>query len=132
MKAKSFLSLLCAVLILFSFAGCGGHASHYQAVACVHSNTGNTASLSFYEFKGTMVFKLKLKDKSEGDIKYTAELEEGNVTVSYEYNGIGSELFELSSGEKLDDRGGYIEKGTVYVIIKTDGKCKNGRFEFSV
>ena len=132
MMSKRICAVVCAAALFLCLAGCGGRASHYRAVGCVHTNTDSNAALSFFEFEGTMVYKLKLKDKSEGDIKYTAELESGNVTVSYEYVGTEAELFRLTSGEKLDSSGGYIEKGTVYIIIKTEGKCTNGSFKFSI
>ena len=42
------------------------------------------------------------------------------------------ELFSISSEEELDSHGGYVEAGTVYIIVETDGTCKNGEFRFSL
>ena len=85
--------------------------------------------MSFYSFDGRMVFKLK--SSGEGDLKYSAKLESGNATVYYDYYGVKTELFSLNGGEELDSHGGYIEAGTVYVIVETNGTCLNGAFRFS-
>jgi hypothetical protein len=86
--------------------------------------------MNFYSFKGRMVFKLK--SSGEGELKYTAKLESGNATVYYDFFGTKQELFSISSEEELDSHGGYVEAGTVYIIVETDGTCKNGEFRFSL
>ena len=128
---KKVLSLTASLMvILLLFTGCAKYNSSYNAIGFVHSNTPKSADMSFYSFDGTMVFKLK--SSGEGDLKYTANLESGAATVYYDYNGNKSELFTLSSGEELDSHGGYIESGTVYIIVETDGECKNGSLSFSI
>ena len=77
-----------------------------------------------------MVFKLK--SPGEGDLKYTASLESGNATIYYDYVGTKTELVSVSGGDELDDHGGYIEAGTVYVIVETDGKCQNGKIHIEI
>ncbi len=125
-----------AVLILLSFllvmfmTGCGEYASSYKAVGFVHSNSRSSANMTFYSLEGRMVFKLK--PSAEGDIKYTASLETGSATVYYDYAGVKSELFSISGGEDIEGAGGYIEAGTVYIIVETDGKCQNGAFRFDL
>ena len=32
----------------------------------------------------------------------------------------------------LDSHGGYVESGTVYIIVETDGVCQNGDFRFDL
>ena len=124
------LALVLALILLLS--GCAeGYASHYKALMCVHSNTGTAAELHFSEFTGTMAFKMKLK-AAEGAIRYTARLETGEATVYYDYMGEKTVLFTLRGGESVDSAGGYIEKGTVYVIVETNGTCKNGAFDFGI
>ncbi len=127
---KRTLLLAMPVLILVLLTGCGKYISSYKAVGFVHSNTTSSASMSFYSFDGSMVFKLK--STGEGDLKYTAELETGTATVYYDYNGSKSELFTINAGEEINSHGGYVESGTVYVIVETDGACLNGSFLFDV
>ena len=86
--------------------------------------------MSFYSFDGRMVFKMK--STGEGDLTYSAKLESGSATVYYDYYGTKTELFSVSAGEEISSHGGYVEAGTVYVIVETDGECKNGDFQFSL
>ena len=124
------LALLLALALCLS--GCaGGYASHNKSVMCVRSNTDTHADLRFAEFTGTEVFKLKLR-VNEGEIRYTARLETGEATVYYDYMGKKTVLFTVRGGESVDSTGGYIEKGTVYVIVETNGTCKNGAFDFGI
>ena len=45
---------------------------------------------------------------------------------------VNRSFFSLEGGEEAASHGGYVEAGTVYVIVETDGKCMNGEFRFSV
>lgn len=127
---KKVLAVIAAVVLLLSFAGCGKYSSKYKAVAFVHSNESTSAFMNFYSFDGRMVFKLK--SAGEGDLKFSAKLETGSATVYYDYYGTKTELFSINSGDELDSHGGYIETGTVYVIVETNGECRNGEFYFSL
>lgn len=127
---KRILSLTTTLIILFLLTGCGKYTSNYKAVGFVHSNVSTSAEMSFYSFDGRMVFKLK--SSGEGDLKYTAKLESGTATVYYDYYGTKTELFTINSGEELDLHGGYVEAGTVYIIVETDGECMNGSFSIHV
>ena len=77
-----------------------------------------------------MVFKLK--SSGEGDLKYSAKLESGSATVYYDYLGTKSKLFSVSGGEELASYGGYVDTGTVYIIVETEGECRNGVFQFNL
>ncbi len=127
---KKVISLTVVLIFMILMTGCGKYVSSYKAIGFVHSNRSESAEMSFYSFDGRMVFKLK--SAGEGDIKYTGELESGTATVYYVYHGTQSELFTISPGEELASHGGYIEAGTVYIIVETDGECMNGAFSFSV
>lgn len=127
---KKVLAVIVAVVLLLSFAGCGKYSSKYKAVAFVHSNESTSAFMNFYSFDGRMVFKLK--SAGEGDLQFSAKLETGSATVYYDYYGTKTELFSINSGDELDSHGGYIEAGTVYVIVETNGECRNGEFHFSL
>ncbi len=126
---KKRVILLVSALLLMSFGGCGKYSSSYKAVAFVHSNESDSAFMSFYSFEGRMVFKLKTS--AEGDLKYTARLESGSAAVYYDFYGTKEILFSISGGEEIDSHGGYVEPGTVYIIVETDGACNNGDFRFS-
>ena len=127
---KKITILLVSVFLLITLTGCGKYSSSYKAVAFVHSNETDSAFMSFYSFEGRMIFKLK--SSAEGDLKYTAKLESGNAAVYYDFYGTKQELFSISAGEEIDSHGGYIESGTVYIIVETDGSCQNEEFHFSL
>ncbi len=120
--------MLALAMLLCSF-GCGGYNSKYKAVGFVHSNDTESAYMSFYTFDGRMVFKFHTT--RESDIKYSAKLESGSATVYYDYSG-KQELFSVKGGEELDSRGGYVDNGTIHIIVETDGECMNGEFSFSI
>jgi hypothetical protein len=129
---KKIVILLAFMLLLLSLAGCYSYSSSYRAVGFIHSNEAESAFMNFYSFEGRMVFKMK--SSGEGDINFTAKLESGSASVYYDHNhnGAKQELFSVSGGEEIDSHGGYIEAGTVYIIVETDGECKNGEFRFSL
>ena len=126
---KRTLPLTVPLILLLLLTGCEKYSSSYKAVGFVHSNRSASAEMSFYSFDGTMVFKLK--SSGEGELKYTAKLESGTAAVYYDYYGTKSELFTIRSGEELDSHGGYIEAGTVYIIVETNGECLNGSFSIN-
>ena len=127
---KKLVILLVSAMLAISMAGCGRYFSSYKAIGFVHSNRSDSAFMSFHSFEGRMVFKLK--SPAEGDLKYTAKLESGSAVVYYDFYGEKQELFSISDGEEIESHGGYVEAGTVYIIVETDGGCRNGEFRFSV
>ena len=118
-----------ALLLALSLCGCGRYASHYKAVGFVHSNTAESAYMSFFSFEGRMVFRLK-SDGGE-TLRYTAKLETGSASVYADWIGEKRELLSVGAG---DDCGDAVttDAGTVYIIVETDGPCKNGDFRFSI
>ena len=126
---RSSAALMLALAMLLCSFGCGGYKSKYKAVGFVHSNDTESANMSFYTFEGRMVFKFHTT--RESDIKYSAKLESGSATVYYDYSG-KQELFSVKGGEELDSRGGYVDNGTIHIIVETDGECMNGEFSFSI
>lgn len=128
---KKTLTVIVAAFMLLSLVGCSKYPSKYKAVGFVHSNeSSSSAFMDFYSFDGRIAFKLK--STGEGDLKYSAKLESGSATVYYDFYGTKTELFSISSGDEINSHGGYIEAGTVYVIVETNGECQNGNFRFSL
>ena len=70
-----------------------------------------------------MAFKLKRTDKNDAAISYSISVSEGKIFLYYDIYGIKEPLAQASSGDTVEDRGGYIEsEKTVYVIIEaTEG-----------
>ena len=127
---KVLLILLAALTLTLSLTGCK-YVTHYNAVGCVQSSTSKTAYLNFYEFKGRIVFKLKVGDEG-GSLKYAAKLESGEATVYIDRTGEKESLLVVHGGDDVNDVLSGLEKGTVYVIIETAGKCGNGIFDFQI
>ena len=73
--------------------------------------------------------KKALESLSEG--AYKGNVEKGEITV-YVDDGDKKELFTVKSGEKVDTSSVSVNKGSVYVVIKTKGTCTNGSFDFEV
>ena len=129
MKTK-YLSLLTLTPMLLS--SCTTYVSSYKAFMLVRSNTSEHSYVSFDELEGTLVFKMKKKTPGEGDIVFNASLGEGKVTVTYDIFNVESNLFVINGGETKSDHFGYVESShRVYIILKTEGKCLNGKFDFT-
>lgn len=104
--------------------------SHYSAIASVRTNSPGKGSLSFSSFNGSMVFHLKCKDGSARQMDYTAKLDSGNASVYYDCDGTKQLLFTIGPGETVDSSLDGLPVGKLYVIVETDGKCKDGSFDF--
>ncbi len=125
---RSLLTLTVIFALLIS--GCGKYSSSYRATLLISSNEKQSAFMDFSSFTGTKVFKLK--STGDGDIDYTVSLGSGSATVYYDYIGTKEELCKVNGGDSLDLSGGFIGKGTVYIIVETDGKCEDGKFSFKI
>ena len=126
------LCLLCMGLLIFlCLTGCGKYVSSYKAVGFVHSNTSDSASMSFFSFEGRMVFKLKYSSE-EQTIKAAGKLESGSAVVYFDADGTKEEWFRTAAGEKSAGTLGKLPAGTVYIIVETDGACQNGDFQFEI
>ena len=98
-KLFRILSLACLVLLLFGLAGCSKYVSKYNAVGFVHSNSARSAFMSFHQFEGTMVFKLKVKEADQ--LACSGRLESGVATVCLDADGAKTGLFSLSGGDEI-------------------------------
>ena len=127
---KTICAIAALLTVLLTFGGCGGYASHYKAVGFVHSNETESAFMSFYEFEGTMVFKLKNKDG--GALEYSAKLGSGEAEISYDCGNGKTSLSPVKQGDEPAGTTDPLPAGIVYIIIETDGKCGNGDFRFEI
>lgn len=123
---KRILTTICALLtiiaMLFSFTACSRYISSYSAIGLVRNSVGGKCGASFLALSGSLVLQISAPSGSEGDIKYTASLEEGSLDVYYDIYGTKESLFSISEGESLDSCGGYFEGGkAVYIIIEAKG-----------
>ena len=126
----TIISLL--LLLSVSLTGCGKYVSSYSAAALVKSNTSKSASISFLELKGTVVYTLKCKSGDEGRLVYSGNLDGGSMTVYYDCDGEKKELFSLNGKESVSSSLEDLKEGKVYIIIETDGRCENGSLSFKL
>ena len=129
---KKILLLFAAAALALSLSGCDRYVSHYRAIAFVHANESDSAFMTFYSFDGRMVFKLKNRDDSGGRLEASAKLESGSAAVYVDDNGTKRELCTVRAGDEIETSAALSGRGTVYVIVETDGKCMNGDFRFGI
>ena len=128
---KTATMMIAAVMCVMCFAGCDKYTSKYNAVAFVHSNEAHTASMSFSEFEGTMVFKLESKG-SDTKLSYSAKLEKGSAKISYDCDGTKKGLYTVKEGEKTKASANGLNGETIYIIVETTQKCENGEMSFEI
>ena len=114
-----------------SLTGCGKYVSSYQAVGLVRSNVSNSAYLNFHSLKGRIAFHLN-HNKDNQVLEYGGYVETGTVNVFYDDGNGKNELFTVSSTESVTSTLEEFNRGIVYVIVETDGKCGNGNFHFDI
>lgn len=129
---KRIVPVVLAVLVLaLGLAGCSKYVTHYSAIGHATTNDSDSASMSFMEFDGTEVFKLKCSG-DQAAIRYSGQLKTGALSVYYDCGGEKQELFSLRSGDDVHGTGGELPKNTVYIIVETSEKCTNGALSFEV
>ncbi len=135
MKKRAWI-VVTAWLLALCLTGCGisftrsDHVSSYRATMLVRTETSRSAHMSFLTLEGRIVFELH--SGGADAIDASAELETGSATVYYDVGGTKTEWFTVTAGEQVEYSVGPLEKGTVYVIVETDGRCKDGSFRFAV
>lgn len=129
---KTVFFLLLALMLLLCLTGCSRYSSHYSAMILVHSNTTDSSYMSFSSFNGTKTFKMNCKSASGGLLEYSAKLESGSATVYYDHDGNKTELFSIRGGEEIGSTAVPVSQGPVYVIVETNEKCKEGKFDFNL
>ena len=125
---KKLLALLLIAAMVLGLAGCSGYVSSYRATILITSGSGSDrCSLSADSFDGKYVFHLRHNGK-ENALSFSASVGEGSVTVSYAVGQDETVLCSLQSGQAVTDHVDLPEnlrRGTIYVIIRTDGKAKD-------
>lgn len=125
---KKLLALLLIAAMVLGLAGCSAYVSSYRAMLLITSGSGSDrCSLSADSFDGKYVFHLRHNGK-ENALSFSASVGEGSVTVSYAVGQDETVLCTLQSGQAVTDRTDLPEnlrRGTIYVIIQTDGKAKD-------
>ena len=129
---KKLTALILLLVCILGLSGCSKYSSHYSAVLHVQSNSTDSASVSFHELDGTEVFKLKCKSGQTARIQYSGKLEAGSLTAYYDCGETKTELFSVESGDEINACSDQLTAGTVYVIIETGEKCRNGEFSFEI
>ena len=134
---KKFASVIIAMVTLilcFTLSACGNkYVSRYNAMLMVRTNTSDNASVSFDSFNGTYVIKLKNKGADEVFITYEATLGEGNIKVSYDFDGEKRNLFDIETDGSVDKKTEtFTGNKTIYIIIESEGKCNDGSFSFAL
>lgn len=121
---KKFLSVSTILVLLFSLCSCGKYINSYSAIGLVKNQSSHSCYASFLTLKGRLVFKIKApNEKSEGDISYSVEAEEGEIRLYYDAFGTKEELASVKAGESVTSKGGYVEGGKpVYIIIEANEK----------
>lgn len=135
MKKIASVIIAAATLILcFALSACGSkYASNYSSTLMVRKNTSTTASVSFDGFSGTYVMQLNNKGDGEALITYEAMLGEGNIKVYYDFNDEKLDLFEIKTDGVVEGKTEtFTGAKTIYIIIESDGKCKEGSFSFAL
>lgn len=123
---KKLLACVLLVSLLLMLCSCTG----YRAIGLVRIETSHGFETSFLSLDGQLQFKVKKTERgTEGEISYSVQVDEGELILYYETNGVKQELVTVKAGESVTDKGGYVEGGkTVYVIIEAD----NARGKVSV
>lgn len=123
---KNVVIFVIALILMCSLISC--EMNSYIAIGLVRSTRDNYCMTSFYRLDGKLIFTPRYTNNSEGEIHYTAHLEEGEINVYYESLGVKQLLFNAKAGEEIDAHGGYIEKGKQKIIIETVSPAK-GKIE---
>ena len=134
---KKFAGVIIAVatlILCFALCACGSrYASHYSSSSMKEKNTPTNASVSFGSFNGTYVIRLNNKGADEVFITYEATLGEGNIKVYYDFNDEKLDLFEIEADGSVEGKTkAFTGNKTIYVIIESDGKCKDGSFSIAL
>ena len=123
---KKLLSITMILSSLFLLCSCARYTSSYKALGLVKNQTSHSIDVRFRSLQGQLVYKLKKsKAQTEGNVSYSLQVDEGEIVLYYDANGVKEELARAKAGETVEDVGGYVEGGhTVYIIIEATEKAR--------
>ena len=131
MKKKPLLFAASAAAVLLG--SCGPFTSHWSAKMFIHSNNSHSASMSFDEFKGLIVFNMRCKDDTYNALTYDLKLTEGKFNISYAY--AEDDVKEVITIEGTDTKEGWIalpKEGEFYLLVESEETSKTGNFKFDL
>ena len=114
---KKFIALFAILTLTVQLVACSKYTSSYSALMLARSNTKSSCSASFQRLDGSLVFKIEKADAQEGELSYTASLDEGTLSVYYDIYGTKELLFSITGGERAQGSGGYVETGKKFYVI---------------
>ena len=125
-NAMMLVSLISALSLVLG--GCSKYDSHYFAIGYVSSN----GYMSFSEFDGVQAHSFDWDKDTPGHVRYTAKLGKGSATVYYDMDGTKKPWFSVKEGDSMEGTDLEIPKGSIDILVETDGSCKDGEFRFEV
>ncbi len=131
MRKVISIILLSLILTLSIFISGCKYSSSYFAIGFVRSADSKSGSMSFLSFEGRYIFKFK-SDYDSCKIQYSSKLEDGKANIFIDADGQKTKLFSAESGSEIKSETMSLNKGIIYIIIETDGKCENGSFSFKL
>jgi hypothetical protein len=141
MKRKAVVGIVLLALLVAGgmiyllYSGTGGFRYRSSGVMNMSVESGNSVSksFSFGMMKGQKVFRMKYDGHEDGRLVYSGKLDTGKLTVYYDDDGTKKELFTVEAGGPVETASVKLtEKGSVYIIVETDGKCEGGKLEFEI
>ncbi|MDE7439956.1 MAG: hypothetical protein K2N23_05580 [Clostridia bacterium] len=132
-KIAGIIIAIATLVLCFTLSACGNkYSSNYSSSKMVEKNTSDTASVSFDKFSGTYVIKFNTSNE-KASITYNATLKEGNIKVYYDFNDEKLDLFEIGTDGSVEGKTEtFTCNKTIYIIIESDGKCREGSFSFTL
>ncbi len=120
--------LICCLFL----SGCSSepYTSSYNAKGLTQSHDDHSATMSFAEFQGVKVFKLKFEDSFSKSLLYKLKLETGSATIYYDTDGTKKELVSLKAGSVFDEKLSDLTCSSMYIIVEANERCLNGKFSF--
>ena len=131
---KKISIALALIFTLVMLCSCNVYVKGYSATILITSSQGDEASMEFYTFNGTYDLKLKRDDVAKNTLDFEASLAEGEINVYIGVDGEKELLRTVKGGDfydetiKLDEK--YANEKTIYIILESTDKCKDGDFEF--
>jgi len=131
-KIISIISVTVLLILCSALSGCSSepYTSSYNAVGLVQTYDDSSAIMSFSEFQGVKVYKLRFEDSFSKSLIYKLRLETGSATIYYDTDGTKKELVSLRAGDRVDEKLSDLTCSSMYIIVETSEKCMNGKFSF--